>query len=119
MRISDWSSDVCSSDLAGIPAFFTRSGVGTEAAEGKELREFGGITYVMEEALRGDIALVKAWKADEAGNLLFRKTARNFNQPMATAGGICVVEVEEIVAAGSFDARSEEHTSELQSLMRS
>src|SRR3546814_12028862 len=87
-----------------MPALFTRSGVGTEAAEGKELREFGGITYVMEEALRGDIALVKAWKADEAGNLLFRKTARNFNQPMATAGGLCVVEVEEIVAAGRFDA---------------
>jgi 3-oxoacid CoA-transferase subunit A len=93
----------CRAGGAGIPAFFTRTGVGTQAAEGKELRDFKGITYVMEEAIRGDVALVKAWRADEAGNLQFRMTARNFNQPMATAGEICVAEVEEIVPVGSID----------------
>lgn len=93
----------CRAGGAGIPAFFTRTGVGTQAAEGKELRDFKGVTYVMEEAIRGDIALVKAWRADEAGNLQFRMTARNFNQPMATAADICVVEVEEIVPVGSIE----------------
>lgn len=93
----------CRAGGAGIPAFFTRTGVGTLAAEGKEVREFKGVSYVMEEAIRGDIALVKAWRADEAGNLQFRKTARNFNQPMATAANVCVVEVEEIVRTGTID----------------
>jgi 3-oxoacid CoA-transferase subunit A len=93
----------CRAGGAGIPAFFTRTGVGTLAAQGKELRDFNGITYVMEEAIRGDLALIKAWRADEAGNLQFRMTARNFNPPMATAGEICVAEVEEIVPAGSID----------------
>ncbi len=88
---------------AGIPAFFTATGYGTVVAEGKETREFDGKHYVMETALRADVALVKAWKADESGNLIFRKTARNFNQPMATAGKICVAEVEEIVPVGSLD----------------
>jgi 3-oxoacid CoA-transferase subunit A len=93
----------CRAGGAGIPAFFTRTGVGTLAAEGKELREFNGVTYVMEEAIRGDVALIKAWRADEAGNIQFRMTARNFNQPMATAGEICVAEVEEIVSVGTID----------------
>ena len=88
---------------AGIPAFFTRTGFGTVVSEGKETREFDGQMYVMETALRADVSLVKAWKADEAGNLVFRKTARNFNQPMATAGRICVAEVEEVVPVGSLD----------------
>lgn len=89
---------------AGIPAFFTRTGVGTLVAEGKELREFDGHTYVMERALRADVALVKAWKADTAGNLVFRKTSRNFNPMVASAGRITVAEVEEIVALGELDA---------------
>lgn len=93
----------CRAGGAGIPAFFTRTGVGTQAAEGKELRDFDGVTYVMERGIVGDLALIKAWRADEAGNLQFRKTARNFNQPMATAGKICVAEVEEIVPIGSID----------------
>lgn len=93
----------CRAGGAGIPAFFTRTGVGTQAAEGKELRDFDGVTYVMERAILGDLALIKAWRADEAGNIQFRKTARNFNQPMATAGKICVAEVEEIVPIGSID----------------
>ena len=92
----------CRAGGAGIPAFFTRTGVGTLASDGKELRDFGNLTYVMEEAIRGDIALIKAWRADAAGNLQFRMTARNFNQPMATAGDICVVEVEEIVPVGTI-----------------
>ncbi|MFV3091430.1 CoA transferase subunit A [Pseudomonas sp. GW6] len=89
---------------AGIPAFFTRTGVGTLVAEGKELREFDGHTYVMERALRADVALVKAWKADTSGNLVFRKTSRNFNPMVASAGRITVAEVEEIVALGELDA---------------
>lgn len=93
----------CRAGGAGIPAFFTRTGVGTLAAEGKELRDFKGVTHVMEEAIRGDLALIKAWRADEAGNLQFRMTARNFNQPMATAGEICVAEVEDIVPIGSIE----------------
>jgi 3-oxoacid CoA-transferase subunit A len=88
---------------AGIPAFFTATGVGTLVADGKELRDFGGRTYVMETGLVADVSIVKAWKADTEGNLIFRKTARNFNPMMATAGKITVVEAEEIVPIGSFD----------------
>ena len=88
---------------AGIPAFFTATGYGTVVAEGKETREFDGKHYVMETALRADVALVKAWKADEAGNLVFRKTARNFNPACAMAGRLCIVEVEEVVPVGSID----------------
>ncbi|WP_313302187.1 CoA transferase subunit A [Stenotrophomonas sp.] len=88
---------------AGIPAFFTATGYGTVVAEGKETREFDGKHYVMETALRADVALVKAWKADEAGNLVFRKTARNFNPACAMAGKICIVEVEEVVPVGAID----------------
>jgi 3-oxoacid CoA-transferase subunit A len=87
---------------AGIPAFFTKTGVGTIVAEGKELREFGGETYVMEHALFPDIALVKADIADRSGNLRFNLTARNFNPAAATAGKICIVEVERIVATGEL-----------------
>ena len=88
---------------AGIPAFFTATGVGTLVAEGKEVRSFDGRDYVMETGLVADLSIVKAWKADERGNLVFRKTARNFNPMMATAGKACVVEVEEIVPTGSLD----------------
>ncbi len=88
---------------AGIPAFFTATGYGTVVAEGKETRAFDGKHYVMETALRADVALVKAWKADEAGNLVFRKTARNFNPACAMAGKLCIVEVEEVVPVGSID----------------
>ena len=88
---------------AGIPAFFTATGVGTLVAEGKDVREFDGRRYVMETALKADLAIVKAWKADEAGNLVFRKTARNFNPMMATAGKVTVAEVEEIVPTGALD----------------
>jgi len=88
---------------AGIPAFFTKTGVGTLVAEGKEIREFDGEKYVMERSLVADVSLVKAWKADRAGNLLFRKTARNFNPNVAMAGKITVVEVEEIVDTGDLD----------------
>jgi len=88
---------------AGIPAFFTATGYGTVVAEGKETREFDGRHYVMETALRADVALVKAWKADEAGNLVFRKTARNFNPACAMAGKVCIAEVEDVVPVGSFD----------------
>ena len=88
---------------AGIPAFFTKTGVGTMVAEGKELREFDGETYVMERALVPDVALVKAWRADKSGNLQFRLTARNFNPAAAMAGKICVVEVEQIVEMGDMD----------------
>jgi len=87
---------------AGIPAFFTQTGVGTMVAEGKELREFDGETYVMERALEPDVALVKAHVADKSGNLRFRLTARNFNPVAAMAGKICVVEVEEIVEVGEL-----------------
>src|SRR6188474_729980 len=88
---------------AGIPAFFTRTGYGTVVAEGKETREFDGHHYVLETALRADVSLVMAWKADESGNLVFRKTARNFNPACAMAGKACVAEVEEIVPVGTFD----------------
>lgn len=88
---------------AGIPAFYTPTGVGTLVAEGKDVREFEGRPYVMERGIVGDFALVRAWKADTFGNLVFRKTARNFNPMMATAGKITVVEVEEIVPVGTLD----------------
>ena len=88
---------------AGIPAFFTATGYGTVVAEGKETRQFDGKHYVLETALKADVALVKAWKADHAGNLLFRKTARNFNPACAMAGRITVAEVEELVDTGTFD----------------
>ena len=88
---------------AGIPAFFTATGVGTLVAEGKEVRSFDGRDYVMETGLVADLSIVKAWKADERGNLVFRKTARNFNPMMATAGKVTVVEVEQIVPTGSLD----------------
>ncbi len=91
---------------AGIPAFFTKTGVGTIVAEGKETREFDGETYVMERALFPEVALVKAWKADKSGNLIFRRTARNFNPAAAMAGKLTVVEVEEIVETGSIDPDS-------------
>ena len=88
---------------AGIPAFFTATGVGTLVAEGKEVRNFDGRDYVMETGLVADLSIVKAWKADERGNLMVRKTARNFNPMMATAGKVCLVEVEQIVPTGSLD----------------
>ena len=89
---------------AGIPAFYTKTGYGTLVAEGKETRQFDGEWYVMERSLTADVALVKAWKADKAGNLVFRKTARNFNPLAAMAGKVCVVEVEELVETGALDA---------------
>lgn len=88
---------------AGIPGFYTRTGVGTVVAEGKEVKEFDGETYVLERGIRADVSIVKGWTADETGNLMFRKTARNFNQPAATCGRVCIAEVEEIVAVGSLD----------------
>ncbi len=94
---------------AGIPAFFTRTGVGTVVADGKEVREFDGEQYVMERSLIADVALVKAWKADKSGNLKYHRTARNFNPMCAMAGRITIVEVEEIVETGTFDP-DEVHT---------
>ena len=88
---------------AGIPGFYTKTGVGTVVADGKELKDFDGETYVLERGIRADLSIIKGWKADESGNLMFRKTARNFNQPAATSGKICVAEVEEIVPVGSLD----------------
>lgn len=88
---------------AGIPGFYTKTGVGTLVAEGKETRAFDGELYVLERGIRADLAIIKGWKADAAGNLVFRKTARNFNQPAATAANICVAEVEEIVPVGTLD----------------
>jgi 3-oxoacid CoA-transferase subunit A len=93
----------CRAGGAGIPGFYTKTGVGTIVAEGKEHREFNGQTYILETGLVSDLSIVKAWKADTQGNLVFRKTARNFNPDMATAGKLCVVEVEEIVPVGSLD----------------
>src|SRR3546814_7759112 len=121
MRISDWSSDVCSSDLlaercraggAGIPGFYTKTGVGTAIAEGKEAKAFDGQDYILERGIFADLAIIKGWKADESGNLIFRKTGRNFNQQMATAAKICVAEVDELVPV-----RSEGHKSDHQALM--
>jgi len=94
---------------AGIPAFFTKTGVGTLVAEGKEVREFDGELYVMERGLKADLSIVKAWKGDAEGNLIYRKTARNFNPMMATAGAVTVAEVEELVPVGSLD-KDEIHT---------
>ena len=88
---------------AGIPAFFTKTGVGTVIAEGKEQRDFEGEQFVMERGIRADLALVKAWKGDEYGNLVFRKTARNFNRMVATCGKMTVAEVEHLVAPGELD----------------
>ncbi len=92
---------------AGIPGFYTKTGVGTQVAEGKEVKQFdtgdGPEDYILERGIFADLSIVKAWKADETGNLMFRKTARNFNQPAATCGKVCVVEVEEVVPAGSLD----------------
>ncbi|GLK63309.1 3-oxoacid CoA-transferase subunit A [Paracoccus kondratievae] len=88
---------------AGIPGFYTRTGVGTVVAEGKEHKEFDGETYILERAIVADLAIVKGWKADESGNVIFRKTARNFNVPAAKCGRICICEVEEIVPTGSLD----------------
>ena len=88
---------------AGIPGFYTKTGVGTLVAEGKEVKEFDGEEYILERGIRADLSIIKGWKADEAGNLMFRKTARNFNAPAATCGRICVAEVEEIVPVGSLD----------------
>ena len=88
---------------AGIPGFYTKTGVGTQVAEGKETKTFDGEEYVLERGIFADLAIVKAWKADETGNLVFHKTARNFNLPAATCGRVCVVEVEEVVPTGSLD----------------
>ena len=88
---------------AGIPGFYTKTGVGTKVAEGKEAKSFDGEEYILERGIVADLSIIKGWKADEVGNLVFRKTARNFNQPAATCGKICVAEVEEIVAVGSLD----------------
>jgi len=91
---------------AGIPGFYTKTGVGTQVAEGKEVKSFDGQEYILERGIFADLAIVKAWKADESGNLVFRKTARNFNLPAATCGKVCVVEVEEIGPVGSLDPDS-------------
>lgn len=88
---------------AGIPGFYTKTGVGTLIAEGKEVKHFDGEDYILERGIRADLSIIKGWKADVSGNLIFRKTARNFNAPAATAGKICIAEVEEIVPVGSFD----------------
>ena len=87
---------------AGIPGFYTKTGVGTLVAEGKEVKDFGGEEYILERGIFADLSIIKAWKADESGNLVFRKTARNFNLPAATCGKMCMVEVEEIVPVGSL-----------------
>ncbi len=91
---------------AGIPGFYTKTGVGTIIAEGKEHKEFNGQTYILERGIVADISIVKAWKADATGNLVFRKTARNFNPPAASCGKVCIAEVEEIVPTGSLDPDS-------------
>jgi len=93
----------CRAGGAGIPAFYTKTGVGTMVAEGKEHKEFGGETYIMETGLVADLSIVKAWKGDREGNLIYRKTARNFNPMMATAGKATVAEVEELVEPGELD----------------
>ncbi|WBU60675.1 CoA transferase subunit A [Paracoccus albus] len=88
---------------SGIPGFYTKTGVGTVIAEGKEVKQFNGEDYILEEGIFADLSIVKAWKADDTGNLIFRKTARNFNPPAAMCGKVCVAEVEEIVPRGSID----------------
>ncbi|WP_341236194.1 CoA transferase subunit A [uncultured Sulfitobacter sp.] len=90
----------------GIPGFYTKTGVGTVIAEGKEVKNFGGQDYILENGIFADLSIVKAWKADDTGNLVFRKTARNFNPPAAMCGKVCVAEVEEIVPRGSLDPDS-------------
>ncbi|OAN74026.1 succinyl-CoA--3-ketoacid-CoA transferase [Sulfitobacter sp. EhC04] len=87
----------------GIPGFYTKTGVGTQIAEGKEVKQFNGEDYILEEGIFADLSIVKAWKADDTGNLVFRKTARNFNPPAAMCGKVCIAEVEEIVPRGSLD----------------
>lgn len=96
----------CRAGGAGIAGFYTKTGVGTDVAIGKEVKNFGGADYLLEQGIVSDVSLIKGWKADKAGNIIFRKTARNFNQPMAVAGKICVAEVEEIVEIGSLDPDS-------------
>lgn len=96
-------AEKCRAAQAGIPAFFTPAGYGTEVAEGKEVREFNGKMHIMEEAFKADFSIVKAWKGDEAGNLIFKGTARNFNACMAGAGKITIAEVEELVPVGTLD----------------
>ena len=93
----------CRAGGAGIPGFYTKTGVGTQVAEGKEVKNFDGQDYILERGIRADLAIIKGWKADESGNLMFRKTSRNFNAPAATCGKVCVAEVEEIVPVGSLD----------------
>ena len=93
----------CRAGGAGIAGFYTRTGVGTVVAEGKEVKSFDGEDYILERGIVADLAIVKGWRADEAGNLQFRKTARNFNAPMATAGKVCVAEVEEVAPVGQLD----------------
>ena len=93
----------CRAGGAGIPGFYTKTGIGTQVAKGKEVKAFDGDEYLLERGIRADLAIIKGWKADTSGNLVFRKTARNFNQPMATAGRVCVAEVEEVVPTGSLD----------------
>lgn len=93
----------CRATAAGIPAFFTPAGYGTEVAEGKEVREFNGKMYIMERSFDADFSIIKAWKSDTNGNLIFNKTTRNFNMPMAGAGKITIVEVEHLVSAGELD----------------
>ena len=88
---------------AGIPGFYTKTGYGTQVAEGKEVKAFDGEEYILERGIRADLSVIKGWKADESGNLIFRKTARNFNLPAATCGKVCIAEVEEIVPVGSLD----------------
>ncbi len=88
---------------AGIPGFYTKTGYGTQVAEGKEVKEFDGEEYILERGISADLSIIKGWKADESGNLMFRKTARNFNLPAATCGKLCIAEVEEIVPVGSLD----------------
>ena len=88
---------------AGIPGFYTKTGFGTQVAQGKEIKEFDGEEYILERGIKADLAVIKGWKADESGNLIFRKTTRNFNLPAATCGKVCVAEVEEIVPVGSLD----------------
>lgn len=96
-------AEKCRAAQAGIPAFFTPAGYGTEVAEGKESREFNGKMHILEHAYKADFSIVKAWKGDEAGNLIFKGTARNFNAPMAGAGKITIAEVEELVPVGSLN----------------
>jgi 3-oxoacid CoA-transferase A subunit len=93
----------CRAGGSGIPAFYTKTGIGTIVAEGKEIKSIDGVEYLLEKAIKGDLSIIKAWKADYSGNLVFRKTARNFNPPMAKAGKVCVVEVEELVKTGDLD----------------